>query len=221
MFGAMIKLQNGSHLVEFINTIPQRAKPPKITTKYLKEVGYTSSNDRPIVAALKALDIIDENGIPTERYVVFRDIEAGKKLLPILIRGAYSDLYDVYPQAHMIAEESLKTLIAQKSDAGAATQGNILRTFKALTEYADWSEADDIIDHQATTTDFSSAVDSLAASTAARQRNVTTRTQRPVGLSVKLNIDNSFDIERLEGILAVLSSYGLVEKIDMGSADAE
>lgn len=94
------------------------------------------------IGVLKALGFLDEAGAPTDRYFAFLDQAQSKRVLAEALKEAYSDLFDVNIQANTLAEEDvknkLKTLTQGKYSEKVVSW--MAKTFRALADYADWSE---------------------------------------------------------------------------------
>ena len=56
--------------------------------RLLKQLGYGSSSDRPIIAVMKALRFLTESGEPTERYRRFRDPAQSGRVMAEALRDA-------------------------------------------------------------------------------------------------------------------------------------
>ena len=130
------------NLETFFNAVITAQAPERFTNKFLKDLDFTSSNDRLYLGVLKALGFIEDTGAPTERYFQFLDQTVSKRVLATAIREAYEDLFRLNKDAQKLAEEEvrgkLKTLTrGEKSDN---VVGLMAKTFKALCEYADWSQ---------------------------------------------------------------------------------
>jgi hypothetical protein len=131
------------NLDAFLKSIQSAKAPDKFTNKFLTQLDFSSSNDRLLIGVLKALRLIDDNGVPTQRYFDYLDQGQSGRVLAEGIREAYSDLFNVNKNAqNMTVDEvknKLKTLtLGQKSDNVVSLMAN---TFKALTELADWTAA--------------------------------------------------------------------------------
>ena len=131
--------QNTGNLVKFIDGIPSRGIPPKITIEHLQSLGFKSTNDRSILTVLKAIGLCESGGNPNESYKQMRNRSASKKVLAQLIHNAYADLFSVYPDASRKDYDTLKDYFASKTDVGDASLRNIIGTFQALCSCADFS----------------------------------------------------------------------------------
>ena len=129
------------NLDAFLNAMRGAKAPERFTNKFLKQLDFSSSNDRLYIGVLKGLGLIDENGVPTKRYFEFLDQGESGRVLAEALREAYEDLFAVNKKAQDLTVEEvknkLKTLTqGQKSDT---VVGNMANTFKALAGLADWS----------------------------------------------------------------------------------
>jgi hypothetical protein len=129
-------------LEEFFNALIGAQAPERFTTKFLKQLEFTSSNDILFIGLLKGLSFIDESGTPTKRYYEFLDQTQSRVVLVEAIKEAYSDLFSINKKANSMTVEEvrnkLKTLTqGQKSDKVLSLMAN---TFKALCDYADWTK---------------------------------------------------------------------------------
>lgn len=129
------------NLDAFLNAVRGAKAPERFTNKFLKQLDFSSSNDRLYIGVLKGLGMIDENGVPTKRYFEFLDQGESGRVLAEALREAYEDLFAVNKKAQDLSVEEvknkLKTLTqGQKSDT---VVGNMANTFKALAALADWS----------------------------------------------------------------------------------
>ncbi len=114
--------------------------PERFSIKFLKTLGFNSTNDRLIIPILKDLGFLDTDANPTDRYYLFHDRSQWQRVLADGIRDAYSDLFATNQEAYNFdAEEvanKLRTLYAgSKTDLVIS---RIARTFTGLCEIADF-----------------------------------------------------------------------------------
>jgi len=126
------------------NSIIGARAPERFTNKFLEDLGYKSSNDRLVIGILKALGLLDDNGVPTQRYFIFLDQSQSKNIIAQGIQEAYEDLFNLRKDAQEMTSDEvknkLKTLTqGQKSDRVIELMA---MTFRALCSYADWSRID-------------------------------------------------------------------------------
>jgi hypothetical protein len=142
------------NLNAFINAIISAKAPERFTTKFLHQLEFTSSNDRLYIGVLKALGLIDESGVPTQRYYNFLDQTQSGAVLAEAIKEAYSDLFAINTKAHELSVEDVKNKLrtltqGQKSNDVIQFMAN---TFKALCEYADWKTSSKAIETSVSST---------------------------------------------------------------------
>lgn len=135
-------LVTAKNLEDFFNSIINAQAPPKFTLKFLENLEFKSTNDRLFIGILKALGFIDSDSIPQQRYFDFIDQTQSKQVLAEAIEEAYSDLFAVNKNAHTLTENEIKNkfktlLQGSKSDNVFSLMA---KTFRALCEYADFSE---------------------------------------------------------------------------------
>lgn len=134
-------LTSSKNFESIMNSVLTAKAPERFTGKFLEDLGFKSSNDRLIINVFKALGLLDDNGQPTQRYFDFLDQSQSKRIIAQGIQEAYGDLFNLRVDAqNMTAEEvrnKLKTLTqGQKGDKVIEC---MVKTFRTLCEYADWS----------------------------------------------------------------------------------
>ena len=125
----------------FFNALQTARAPERFTTKFLKDLDFTSSNDRLFIGVLKGLGFIDESGAPTKVYFDFLDHSQSRRVLAEAVQRAYEDLFALNRAAQNLDLEEVKGKFrsltqGQKSENVVNLMAN---TFKALCELADWA----------------------------------------------------------------------------------
>ena len=132
---------------QYFDTLLTARAPDKFTTKFMADLGFTSSNDRQFVNVLKAIGFLDETGTPTERYFKFLDQSFSKQMVAEGIREAYADLFALNIAAQTLSksevEGKFKTLTNGSKEN--ATISYMASTFINLCNYADWSHPQKVI----------------------------------------------------------------------------
>lgn len=124
----------------FFNAIQTAKAPERFTTKFLKDLDFTSSNDRLFIGILKGLGFIDDGGIPTERYYAYLDHSESGRILAEAVQDAYDELFALNKNAQDMSVDDVKGKFksltqGQKSENVITLMAN---TFKTLCEMADW-----------------------------------------------------------------------------------
>jgi Family of unknown function (DUF5343) len=108
----------------------------------LENLGFTSTNDRLLIGVLKDLGLLNRDGVPQPRYYEFLDSSRSKQLIAAGIREAFHDLFAINVKANELTTEQVKnklnTLFAGKKTN--IVLDRIARTFRALCDYADFSQ---------------------------------------------------------------------------------
>lgn len=127
----------------FLKKITEIGVPETVNAKYLKGLGFTSSNDPRF---LNVLDFIEftQNKTPTDLWRLHRTNQ-GLALAKGITQG-YRDLYSQYPEAHKKDAETLHAFFAANTDHSKDTVNYIVNTFKMLCEDASFSALENVDD---------------------------------------------------------------------------
>lgn len=110
--------------------------PPKANFPWLQSLGYTSSNDKSIPPVLKALGLIDNSNVPTQHWRDYRGANH-RQVLGEAVREAYSELFNLYPDACARSDSELESFFRTRTDGGDQVVKKLVGTFKALCANAD------------------------------------------------------------------------------------
>ncbi len=127
------------NLSEILTAIQKAAVPESFTHEFLKDLGFTSSNDRAFIKLFRYLGMLDVSGKPQTHYREFVDGSKTKAVLAQRIRAAYDDLYNANPKAHEKTAEHLKGWFKTKTGAGDAVALKMASTLKAFASCADFA----------------------------------------------------------------------------------
>ena len=130
------------NLEPFLNAIRTAKAPERFNYNFLKQLDFTSSNDRMFVSLLKGLGFLDDAGAPTKRYFDFLDQSQSGRVIAEALREAYEDLFAVRTDAQNLTTDEVKNKLrtltqGQKSEN---VVGLMASTFTALAGLADWSK---------------------------------------------------------------------------------
>src|SRR5690348_3773130 len=95
-------------IAPILSKIRSAAKPSKFTYEFLKQLGFSSSNDRAVIPLLKKLGFILEDGAPTEYYGRLRDTTDWQFVLGERMQDLYKDLYNIDTEIHKESDEEIK-----------------------------------------------------------------------------------------------------------------
>lgn len=124
-----------------INKIQQAARPAKFTQEVLKNLGFTSTNDRAFIPLFKKLGFLLDDGTPSALYDQLKDATSTSTILGVQIKSLYADLYAINTEIHKAPEAEIKGAISRVTGKDAEGVGRIYNTFKALCGLATFDAA--------------------------------------------------------------------------------
>lgn len=124
---------------EILDKIQNAALPESFGVDFLKDMGFTSSNDRAMIRVLRYLGMIDAAGRPQQSYREFMDHTKAKAVLAARLRAAFDDLFTSDKEAQTKSAGQLKGWFKTKTGASEAVAEKMASTFKSLADYADWT----------------------------------------------------------------------------------
>jgi len=187
-------------LKDFLQKIPQMGIPQKVTTTWLKTLGYTSSNDASIVRVLKAIHFVDDTGNPTERWKQFRGSNGGVVLAQALYE-VYEDLFNLYPNAHSISHQQLQDYFRPQTSGGAEAVKRMANTFSTLTSLANFQQVGKE-NNQLHTETIAAADPELSKHIGSRKSQGIT-----VNLNLQLTLPESTNAKLLEDLFSSMSKH--------------
>jgi len=132
-------MPSNKNLHDILNAAQHAAVPESFSYEFLRDLGFTSSNDRSIIKVLKYLGMLDAAGRPQKSYQDFVDHTKTKAVLAQRLKAAYDDLYVSHKKAHEKSIEDLKGWFRSKTGKGDAVAYKMAATFKTLASYADFT----------------------------------------------------------------------------------
>lgn len=119
-----------------LEKIRTAAKPPKFTHEFLKNIGFSGSNDRAIIPLLKKLGFLTAEGAPTEHYDRLKDKKDHPYVLAERVRELYSELFSINTEINNALEDNLTGTISRVTGEDAKAVTRYAATFKALCTLA-------------------------------------------------------------------------------------
>ena len=130
---------NTGKVPEYFNKIQEVGRPGTVNRQWLKTVGFTSSNDRYLVAFLRDIGFIDTSGNPTQLWTDYRDSSAARGILATALRDGFSELFQLYSDANQKDDAAVRNWMRTYSpDASPTTVDRSLATFRAVCALADF-----------------------------------------------------------------------------------
>lgn len=135
-------LPSTGNLHPILDSIQNAGVPEVFNKDFLRDLGYASSNDRPVVKILKYLGMLDDSGRPQTSYRDFVDHTKAKRVLAVRLATAFDDLFISDKLAHEKTASALKGWFKSKTGTSDSVSDKIAKTFKSLVQYADFAEID-------------------------------------------------------------------------------
>jgi len=132
------------NLHSILDAIQRAAVPEAFNVDFLKDLGFTSSSDRPVTKLLKFLGMLDSANRPQTSYREFLDHTKAKAVLASRVRAAYDDLFVADKNAHTKTASSLKGWFRTKTGVGDKVAEKMATTFRSLAQYADFEPGLDV-----------------------------------------------------------------------------
>lgn len=192
-------VNNTNSLRQFLRDVPQKPKPPKLTIGVLEGWGYTSTNDRPIIATLKKLGFLDGSGVPTSTYESFMHPGTGPQVMASAVREVYSPLFGASHAPYKEDAEHLKRLFNIHSGGSERTLAYQIQTFKALCEFADFNTTASAVP----TVDGSAVTSTVAMSVGAQPAS----TQPSVRIDLHIHLPENKSARDYEAIIQDIARY--------------
>lgn len=127
------------NLHSILDAIQRAAVPDAFNIDFLKDLGFTSSSDRPVTKLLKFLGMLDSANRPQTAYREFLDHTRAKTVLGTRLRAAYDDLFTADKNANTKTASALKGWFRTKTGVGDKVAEKMATTFRSLAQYADLS----------------------------------------------------------------------------------
>lgn len=129
---------SNNKITKIIEKIQQAARPAKFTQEVLKNLGFTSTNDRAFIPLAKKLGFLSEDGTPTSLYDQLKDTTTTKTVLATQIRSLYSEIFAINMNIHKAPDAEIKGAIGRVTGKDEEGVARIYNTFKALCNIADF-----------------------------------------------------------------------------------
>ncbi len=133
---------SNNKIAQIFDKIKTAAQPSKFTSEFLKNIGFTSSNDRAFINVLKNLEFLSADGIPTTYYGDLRDSKS-KKVIALQIRKYYKELFAINTNMNQANDTEIRGAISRVTGKEEDDVKRMSATFKALCNYADFNETNE------------------------------------------------------------------------------
>jgi len=174
--------------------------PPAVTQKWLKSIGFTSSNDGSLIGVLKQIGFVDQGGAPTDRWSQYRGPKS-KQVLGSAIKSGYADLYAIYPDADRRTRQELEGVFGTSTKGGKEVISKLVSTFRQLADEASFEGGD------TTPTHASVSATTLHAPVAAPAVVAAASGTPSLHIDVQIHISADSGPEQIEQIFASMAKH--------------
>ena len=126
-----------TRIPDLFRKIQDGQAPDRFTNQLLKDAGFKSTNDRAFIPLLKALGFLTADGVPTPRYLEYRDHSRSKQVLGQAIREAYADIFLIKEHPTTSDKNAIEGKFKSFHNASDNVAGLMTKTFYALLPLAD------------------------------------------------------------------------------------
>ncbi len=161
------------------------AKPTKFTYEFLKQLGFSSTNDRAIIPLLKKLGFMTEDGVPTEYYDRLRDSSDWKFVLGEKIKDLYKDLFIIDTEIYTKTDDEIKGAISRITGKDEVAVARYFLTFKTLTTLAKFGQSPSLSNKEISTKETTDKVSDVKPAT----KEVVELQNEPRAISFQHNIE--------------------------------
>lgn len=137
----IVYLPSAANLHNILSGIANANVPSVFNLDFLKDLGFRSSNHRPLPKLLRYLGFIDSSNKPLEPYRQFVNPTQSSQVLAMQLKVAYDDLLNAHPDAHEWRSKDLMGWFKTKTGKSEAVAKKMATTFKSLASFADFQAA--------------------------------------------------------------------------------
>lgn len=130
-------LTSVKNLPAIMAKIVEGTAPNKFTLAHLKGIGFKSSNDQGILALLKDLHFLSDDGTPLQRYHDYRDASRSQVVMAEAIREAYEDLFHINEKPGPSDRTAIQGKFKSEHNVSDTVAQKLTATFYALLNIAD------------------------------------------------------------------------------------
>lgn len=152
---------SNNKIPQIFEKIKSAAVPETFSHTFLKNLGFSSSNDRAFIPLAKRLGLLSQDGTPTEYYVQLKNPSDFGVIIASRIKDLYSELFSINTEINKASDQDIRGAIARVTGKDATTVGRYTATFKTLLPLGDFQKSNTSIEIQPVKTDERSSTDSF------------------------------------------------------------
>jgi hypothetical protein len=130
-------LDKPKRLGKFIESVRDNPIPETASKEWLKAIDLKKRQDTQFLEILELLNFVDQDMTPNHNWRDFQDKSKTSGVMSKSLRGAYSFMYQRYPNASNQSDSNLQQLFMER-DLNKDQAARAVKTFKTLIRYAGW-----------------------------------------------------------------------------------
>ena len=130
-------LTSAKNLPAIMAKVTEGTAPKKFTITHLKSLGFKSSSDRGVLAILKELGFLSDDGTPMRRYHDYRDKSRSKAVMAQALRESYEGIFHINERPTESDRASIIGKFKSDHNVSDSVAKKQAMTFFALLELAD------------------------------------------------------------------------------------
>ncbi len=164
----LVNTENFEPILDELRT--SKNLPEQLNKEYFNKLGYNNPSDLLVLSMFKELNMLEDDGTPTNLFDKFREESTSDEALATGIVTAYADLFEDHPSIYRKSNEILIDVFreyfgTEKSDLILKYMTN---TFRTLVDYAGVKNVESILKNKLSVT---SSLESVIKEIAERHRN--------------------------------------------------
>lgn len=133
------------HIKTLLEKVQETNRPPKLTFPYIRDNWLLKNNQySAVIDILRDMEFINSSGIPTELYAKYQNRNLAKAALAAGIKIAYSQLFEVYPNAQSLPKDTIEGFFIQKTGKSGSVLEKMVSTFRTLCSLAEFAKVKEI-----------------------------------------------------------------------------
>lgn len=178
-------LTSAKNLPAIMEAITKGTAPSKFTVAHLKSIGFKSSNDQGILAVLKELRFLSDDGTPLQRYHDYRDQSRSKFVMAEALRESYEELFHINEQLTDSDRPAIVGKFKSVHNVSDVVANRQAMTFLALLKLADLDAKDPV----SAGGEVTHVIDEKSTLNDADVTKQTGRERPPTNVSLRYNVE--------------------------------
>lgn len=135
-------LTSVKNLPAIMAKVTEGTAPKKFTIAHLRSIGFKSSNDQGVLAVMKELGFLADDGTPLQRYHDYRDQSRSKSVMAQALRESYEGMFHISERPTDGDRASIEGKFKSEHNVSDVVAQRQAATFLALLQLADLDAED-------------------------------------------------------------------------------